>query len=598
MAASGWNGRTVSVILSILVLSGVQITLSQNNNTDNVVENVHAESEFQNPTIFLPILARNKAHTLPVFLAYIDRLDYPKSRMRIWIQSDHNIDNTTSILKEWVSNVKHTYRSIDESYADEPDKYSTEVGPLDWPEERFSHMIKLRQEALDEARRQWADFIFFVDCDNFIEEPQTLNLLIAEKKTIIAPMMESDSAYANFWCGVDDQGYYIRTPEYLPTLRRERKGCFPVPMVHSTFLIDLRRSSSLKLQFNPLNSYRGDYDDILIFAYSAKIAEIQMYVLNTWYFGMLLSPLQNDDTLHTSIEQMVHCALESMIDRPPLLTSEHVTVPVRHTERLGFDEIYMINLLRRPDRRERMVAAFDLLGIDATLVDAVDGQELTDEKVLELGIKMLPGFADPYHGRELTKGEIGCFLSHYNIWQEVVSKNYSKVMVLEDDVRFKFKFLERLNAMMAELKELHINWDIVAILEETKEAQKFRKRQSGNDPFKLETGGLVDMKQIKDRNRDRSEEDTDRDVVDMGSTFAAETNRRDEDADMMKYIEEQMAKRKGKAMTKEEERRLKSAEDLLYELPARLQVESSSQKTEEMMSHQMLSGIPEVDLGI
>lgn len=36
-----------------------------------------------------------------------------------------------------------------------------------------------------------------------------------------------------------------------------------------------------------------------------------------------------------------------------------------------------------------------------------------------LGIHMLPGYSDPYHGRPLTKGELGCFLSHYNIWKEV-----------------------------------------------------------------------------------------------------------------------------------------------------------------------------------
>lgn len=41
----------------------------------------------------------------------------------------------------------------------------------------------------------------------------------------------------------------------------------------------------------------------------------------------------------------------------------------------------------------------------------------TDIESLE--IKMLPGYKDPYHGRPLTKGELGCFLSHYNIWKEV-----------------------------------------------------------------------------------------------------------------------------------------------------------------------------------
>lgn len=32
---------------------------------------------------------------------------------------------------------------------------------------------------------------------------------------------------------------------------------------------------------------------------------------------------------------------------------------------------------------------------------------------------MLPNYRDPYSDRVLTKGEIGCFLSHYNIWKQV-----------------------------------------------------------------------------------------------------------------------------------------------------------------------------------
>ena len=34
----------------------------------------------------------------------------------------------------------------------------------------------------------------------------------------------------------------------------------------------------------------------------------------------------------------------------------------------------MINLLRRPDRRRKMLAVFDELGVEAEMVDAVDGQ--------------------------------------------------------------------------------------------------------------------------------------------------------------------------------------------------------------------------------
>lgn len=102
------------------------------------------------------------------------------------------------------------------------------------------------------------------------------------------------------------------------------------------------------------------------------------------------------------------------------------------------------------------------------------------------------------------------------------------------------------------------------LLEERKEIQKYRKRPKGvsavglalgkelppeesvvNDPFKLKTGGLVQMNHlIQDRDRDRDDEGTGL-TVNIGANFAAETNRRDEDTMMLKYIEEEMTKRKG-----------------------------------------------------
>ena len=44
--------------------------------------------------------------------------------------------------------------------------------------------------------------------------------------------------------------------------------------------------------------------------------------------------------------------------------------------------------------------------------------------------------------------------------------------------------------------------------------------------------------------------------------------------------------------------RPKNADDALYELPDHIKVQTSRKKTEDMLSNQMLSGIPEVDLGI
>jgi len=167
-----------------------------------------------------------------------------------------------------------------------------------------------------------------------------------------------------------------------------------------------------------------------------------------------------------------------------------------------------------------------------------------------------------------------------------------------------------------------VNTDkIKETLESARELQKIRRRQNGvnaaalatgakvtkldemvmdKDPFKMKTGGLVQMKSVKDRNRDRTYEDVDRDVTNMSSTFSQETNRRDEDAELTAYIEHELKRIKGNADPEQENGSSKklSAEDMLYQLPEELQIKTKHSQSEEMLSNQMLSGIPEVDLGI
>jgi len=152
-------------------------------------------------------------------------------------------------------------------------------------------------------------------------------------------------------------------------------------------------------------------------------------------------------------------------------------------------------------------------------------------------------------------------------------------------------------------------------LEALRALQKMRNRQKGvsaaslalgkkiakteeisdADPFKMKTGGLVYMKDIKSKDIQGETKEA------IGTAFAAETNRRDEDAEMLKYVEEELARRKGH-LKEEDEVKVKDIHktqaDLLYELPEHLKKFSSEKRSEDMISNQMLSGIPEVDLGI
>ncbi|XP_071948001.1 procollagen galactosyltransferase 2-like isoform X2 [Antedon mediterranea] len=413
------------------------------------------------PTIFIPILVRNKAHTLPTFFGCLENQDYPKDRISIWIRSDHNEDNSTEMLKEWVSRAQHLYHVVDYKYDDSVSKYQDEAGPFDWPEERFTHIINLRQAALEEARRQWAQYMFAIDADNFLENKETLKILVSAKKPMIAPMLESTTMYSNFWAGTTEHGYYRRTPEYSEMLERNISGIIQVPMIHSTYMIDLQLQVSLQLQYSPPPEYEGDIDDMLIFAYSARKAKIPMYIMNAAFFGSLSTPAGVQNTLEEDEQQMIFQRIEVMVENEPMPLSAHITLPPKQLSKFGADKIYMINLKRRPKRRQRMVRSLHELSLNYTIFNAVDGKLLTDEKLKEMGIDMMEGYKDPFHERILTKGEIGCFLSHYNIWVDMIEKGYETVIVLEDDVRFEAFFTMKLKKLLNEPQKLDIAWELI-----------------------------------------------------------------------------------------------------------------------------------------
>lgn len=110
------------------------------------------------------------------------------------------------------------------------------------------------------------------DADVFLTNPRTLDILVNKNETVVSPLLRSDGLYSNFWAGMSDDFYYKRTDDYESILNYKVSGCFPVPMVHSAVLINLRRKNSDYLTYDSekLNGYNGPRDDIITFALSAK----------------------------------------------------------------------------------------------------------------------------------------------------------------------------------------------------------------------------------------------------------------------------------------------------------------------------------------
>lgn len=88
---------------------------------------------------------------------------------------------------------------------------------------------------------------------------------------------------------------------------------------------------------------------------------------------------------------------------------------------------YYINLSKNKEKREHIEKYFP----EAERIDAVDGSLLLPEDILPL--KADKDWRDPYWNRRLTKGEVGCTLSHMKAWAYCVEQN-KPIIVLEDDV--------------------------------------------------------------------------------------------------------------------------------------------------------------------
>lgn len=177
-------------------------------------------SVYKKPSLVVCSLIRNKAHTLPMFLTYLEEQDYPKDRISLWLVTDHNEDNSREILEAWLNRARNLYHSVHYQFNDSKKLRKGETNLTHWPEERFLELIRMKEEALTAARRSWADYVFvsmqfvhrhatflhhsfhmlqFIDADVFLTLSTSLSLLVSLNRAIVAPMLASDGLYSNFW---------------------------------------------------------------------------------------------------------------------------------------------------------------------------------------------------------------------------------------------------------------------------------------------------------------------------------------------------------------------------------------------------------------
>lgn len=246
------------------------------------------ETETDNKTVLLAILARNKEHVLKKYLWCIDNLDYDKKLITVYVNTNNNVDKTKEMLEEWMKkNADNYYRII---YENKDIEKNPQTNPHHWPVERFKILAGIRNRSLEVAKECKVDYYFVVDCDNFIA-PYTLKDMLAKDKPIIAPLLRSipepGDEYANFFYLATPNGYFKDHPDYYKILRGTMVGTFKVGVVHCTYLV---KSDYL----DKLNYLDGTDDfEFIVFSRNATNNNIDQYICNEQEYGVQLHFHQN-----------------------------------------------------------------------------------------------------------------------------------------------------------------------------------------------------------------------------------------------------------------------------------------------------------------
>jgi GR25 family glycosyltransferase involved in LPS biosynthesis len=125
-----------------------------------------------------------------------------------------------------------------------------------------------------------------------------------------------------------------------------------------------------------------------------------------------------------------------------------------------FNRTVIINLARREDKRQNMVDQMDYLktnniNMNHEFFVAIDGNN--NEELQQFSYNLL-NWSDPNSGKSITRGEVGCALSHYSVWKKIVDDVQSgllpedcKVLILEDDVVFGDVFVKKCQEYLDEI---------------------------------------------------------------------------------------------------------------------------------------------------
>uniref|UniRef100_A0A182JTM5 procollagen-lysine 5-dioxygenase n=1 Tax=Anopheles christyi TaxID=43041 RepID=A0A182JTM5_9DIPT len=215
------------------------------------------------PLVTMALFVEKPTPFLEEWFGTIAKLNYPADRLDVLVHS--NVAYHAATVKSFLDRQEGRYRSLK---VIDHDGDFTETAA--------------RNFAAKHCELRGCDYLFVVDSEGHLDDPNVLRSLIEANRYVIAPVLtRPEKVWSNFWGALSGQGFYARSNDYMDIVGRKLLGLWNVPFVSIVYLVKRAVLADVSYELQ-----ETDPDMALCWHFRSK--GIFMHVINMEQYGHLI----------------------------------------------------------------------------------------------------------------------------------------------------------------------------------------------------------------------------------------------------------------------------------------------------------------------
>uniref|UniRef100_A0A903Z0E1 procollagen-lysine 5-dioxygenase n=1 Tax=Anopheles minimus TaxID=112268 RepID=A0A903Z0E1_9DIPT len=221
------------------------------------------ETDAPFPLVTMALYVEKPTPFLEEWFETIAKLNYPTDRMDVLIHS--NVAYHAATVKAFLERQESRYRSL----------------KLIDHDADFTEMAA-RNFATKHCELRGCEYLFVVDSEGHLDDPNVLRSLIEANRNVISPVLtRPEKVWSNFWGALSGQGFYARSNDYMDIVGRKLLGLWNVPFISIVYLVKRAVLSEVSYELQ-------ETDPDMAMCWNFRSKGIFMHVINVEQYGHLI----------------------------------------------------------------------------------------------------------------------------------------------------------------------------------------------------------------------------------------------------------------------------------------------------------------------